>query len=111
MNYRESILSLNKKFEWLASCWGNKYHIKAGIVLDRGTLWIRKKDKTWLFILEEVHGKKLIPIQHASIEARLDVAHALPDLLREIQNNHINRIGDIEEAHAMLDNLLQDAKE
>ena len=110
MNYRDSVTNLNKKFEWLALRWGDTYHVKAGVVLDRGTLWIRKREKKWIFMWE-AQGQRLVPLQSAPVEARLDAAHALPDLLREMQNNHTNRVIDIDEAHSILDDLLQDAKQ
>lgn len=109
MNYRDSIFNLNKKFERLASLWGSIYHVKAGVVLDRGTLLIRKREKSWTFLWESP-GQRIIPLQSASVEIRLDAAHALPDLLREMQNNHRSRVIDIDEAHSILDDLLQDAK-
>lgn len=110
MDYREAITALNQKFERLAVRWGQRYHVKAGIVLERGTLWIRKRGKEWMFVWEEPNQKPS-PLLSASVEARLDAAHSLPELLREMQQNHERRIGDVGEAHEILDRLLQDTAE
>ena len=107
MDYREAITALNQKFESLAACWGDEYHVRAGIVLERGILWIRRRNKGWSFIWEEA-GLKSLPLSSASVEVRLDAVHSLPALLQEMQENHTRRMGDVEEAHRVMDKLLQD---
>lgn len=107
MDYREAITALNRKFETLAAHWGNTYHVRAGIVLDRGTLWIRRRNKGWIFAWEEP-GQSANPITSTSVEVRLDAVHSLPALFQEMQENHTRRMGDVEEAHRVIDKLLQD---
>lgn len=110
MEMKASIELLMQKFEWLSTRWGRDYAMKAAIVLERGTLQFKRRGKKWAFTWLENGSREPIPLEKAGIEVRLDVAHALPDLLHEIKRGRERRLGDIEEAHAVLDGLLADTE-
>lgn len=102
---REAVIGLNDKLQVLAQQWGECYGMKAAVVLDRGTLWLRKKGQGWHFLWEPP-GEQRERITSAPAEARLDAVHALPDLLQEILKAQSRRMIDLDEAHEVLDQLI-----
>jgi hypothetical protein len=103
---RESLSSLNAKLQTLAQHWGETYAMGGAIVLREGQLTLKKRDKRWLFLWTHKQDKP-IPLTSASVEVRLDATHALVDLLREVTQEQLRRVGDLHEAHEVLDRLLQ----
>ena len=108
MNSRIALLS--DKFNELAELWGATYRVKAAVVLERGVLSFGKASgKAWVFKwTAEAAGTKLLT--SASVEARLDAAHALTDLQRELERGVERRRADLEEAHSILDQLIGESR-
>lgn len=102
---------LNEELEKIASVWAQKYHVRAGIVLNKESseepIWLvfKKSDRLWGFFIEKESDPRPVPITSASVATRIYAVKRLPDLEQELKAANTGMRDNLLEALKLLDGI------